>query len=854
MRKFVALILIAILFSSGLVNSLPLSQEMNKQFTIPGCTNNPSVDSIEINYPGSGSIPADQVLQFNATVRDNLSQVLSTYPTWGANNGSIDQNGRFVPWASGPVEIWACAGDINESVTIIVLQGTTVGAELLLHSENVTADDLVELMPMRKDGRGNLAPVLVPTDNWTIPVGSSLSGASPLFWVPGGKGEQDISVNIMGYDVSRTLNVSIGVAHHLQIQTSSTTYNADQEIAMLLSLVDQKGNYWGVSGQWNSDSELPLSNDTGVEVFAYPSEVGIWQVSATYSGNETGGETWFTSVNLSISAGSLTATEISGFLVDRSGVGVDVGFLEGIVQMTTDDRFVMSPVLLDADGNPIAVSSVFWSLSADYIEGAELSTNLEYSFAPELVGNHILTLTPDGGIPARITLEVLHGAAVEVIVSNRGNPDMVVPIGRNLSIDVKGIDGKNNHFPMDVDWIIPAHAGNISNGSLGVGNYEYQPGNQTPLKVHTFVVRTALGPHDVPVRVILGQLDHLTIHIDSNLQQGGEVLIGIIGHDENGNPVPIANGDVILSSSAGTTTYRNGEHYLQLEKQGIQHQVTAEYAGIAPSVEFIDIEATLLAGAFGSSEVVIMGAIVLASIILLLVAILTYKKSGERVKYDDEIIAEREAEKEELHNSLTRSGSEINASNEEITDNSPSGNGKEYNSLPPVSSPPPVPQGLAVQPALMPPPPLVPQGLAVQPAPMPPPLPPFAPMPNAAPPPPVSPPLPPPLNEFSTLPQPNAFASRPPPLLLDAPLLLAPTNDNSVQQAVSSPYIQTSISAQDALALLGSSSDEEVQTEAETSTLVAPSSGPPLPAEGLPQGWTMAQWDHYGEEWLKNQS
>ena len=81
MRKFVVLILIAVLFSSGLVNSLPLSQEMNKQFTIPGCTDNPSVDSIEINYPGSGGIPADQVLQFNATVRDNLSQVLSTYPT-----------------------------------------------------------------------------------------------------------------------------------------------------------------------------------------------------------------------------------------------------------------------------------------------------------------------------------------------------------------------------------------------------------------------------------------------------------------------------------------------------------------------------------------------------------------------------------------------------------------------------------------------------------------------------------------------------------------------------------------------------------------------------------------------------
>ena len=26
--------------------------------------------------------------------------------------------------------------------------------------------------------------------------------------------------------------------------------------------------------------------------------------------------------------------------------------------------------------------------------------------------------------------------------------------------------------------------------------------------------------------------------------------------------------------------------------------------------------------------------------------------------------------------------------------------------------------------------------------------------------------------------------------------------------------------------------------------------GPPLPATGLPQGWTMEQWNYYGEQWL----
>ena len=33
---------------------------------------------------------------------------------------------------------------------------------------------------------------------------------------------------------------------------------------------------------------------------------------------------------------------------------------------------------------------------------------------------------------------------------------------------------------------------------------------------------------------------------------------------------------------------------------------------------------------------------------------------------------------------------------------------------------------------------------------------------------------------------------------------------------------------------------------------VAPpaAAGPPLPPEGLPEGWTMEQWEHYGQKYL----
>ena len=32
-----------------------------------------------------------------------------------------------------------------------------------------------------------------------------------------------------------------------------------------------------------------------------------------------------------------------------------------------------------------------------------------------------------------------------------------------------------------------------------------------------------------------------------------------------------------------------------------------------------------------------------------------------------------------------------------------------------------------------------------------------------------------------------------------------------------------------------------------------PPEAPPLPAEGLPDGWTMDQWKWYGAEWLSKQ-
>ena len=42
--------------------------------------------------------------------------------------------------------------------------------------------------------------------------------------------------------------------------------------------------------------------------------------------------------------------------------------------------------------------------------------------------------------------------------------------------------------------------------------------------------------------------------------------------------------------------------------------------------------------------------------------------------------------------------------------------------------------------------------------------------------------------------------------------------------------------------------DQSIQGLGETQ------SGPPIPESGLPEGWTMEQWGHYGQQWLESQS
>ena len=57
----------------------------------------------------------------------------------------------------------------------------------------------------------------------------------------------------------------------------------------------------------------------------------------------------------------------------------------------------------------------------------------------------------------------------------------------------------------------------------------------------------------------------------------------------------------------------------------------------------------------------------------------------------------------------------------------------------------------------------------------------------------------------------------------------------------------------DALAALGAFSEPAVQQPVQPAVVQPQPTGPALPASGLPEGWTMEQWQHYGEQYLAAQ-
>ena len=53
---------------------------------------------------------------------------------------------------------------------------------------------------------------------------------------------------------------------------------------------------------------------------------------------------------------------------------------------------------------------------------------------------------------------------------------------------------------------------------------------------------------------------------------------------------------------------------------------------------------------------------------------------------------------------------------------------------------------------------------------------------------------------------------------------------------------------------LGLEFEKNLEVEVKEVEIAENAIGPPIPKEGIPKGWTIEQWNHYGQQWLDNLS
>lgn len=587
------------------------------------CGSEMGVESLEIQSSGSGSVPADKSLQMIAIARNSDGDQMAATISWYANNGSIDWDGKFSPWSKGEITITACSGNAWANKSISVLQGDNVGVQLLVSAQNLTADEEITLDPRRLDSKGNSAPAFVPSSNWTIPEGSQVKEGLQTTWIPNSNGSHSLKMNAYGFESEVQINVSHGQAVSLQIH-GAIEINVDDSSEYTLNACDLKLNCWNVSASWSSD--LLASDAAGHSVEIYPSSIGAHYLNGSFNGLST-------SVSIEVKPGEAVGTTV----VFSSEFSEQQEVSSSVIQLQAGVEWQMQVILSDAVGTTWQADNVEWRLnqSEGIAEIVEHGSN--YIFLQNNTGIWELTISPEGGVPSRYTVEVEPGPAVSWQVSPSSVSTMRVASGDAIDLLVVASDVGGNFFTTDVEWNFESGIGSIENGSSGTGSYIFTPSKSAILGTIPIAFNTSYGVQFISIELVAGPAAQIQIVFkdESEGSQGQSLDFEIIAQDNNGNPVDFEFSEAVVSCTCGEVTSLDaGEYRVELEFKGTRHSLSVRQEGLPVSVVYVDVSATMFEGMLGNNKQVISIAIFALGGVLLFIALTIFKRS-KKVEGDE---------------------------------------------------------------------------------------------------------------------------------------------------------------------------------------------------------------------------
>ena len=619
--------ILAILLISSLSVHDNLSDISSSSTSARSCAGSTAVQSIEILPPGPVILSADEVQDFSFSLKDSSGNIISAGYEMGSNGGTTVQLGseqfRFSPSGLGSASVWVCSGNVNKTVSITVVIGTVVGLELTASDIQVTADESIDLILERVDQQGYRQAIVVPTSNWTLPEGSVLEmlQGDGFRWTPNKNGNQTLIVSDGEFSAELVVNVSHGSARRLAISSSTPLdeITADDEIILNAMWEDIRGNRWSANSTWEIENTvIGLNSSTGESVLFDASNQGLTTISAEAKDPITPSIIRSASISFVVHPGRLILLEIAGHSLT---IPVDV-------------PFDLNPQGFDADGNPVDLTGLEWSIIEGPSPNSSINQETNY-FTPSMPGQHRIVATLGSRVTSA-TIEVEQGTPSSIEVRSDGDLALSVETGSGLNLTVNGFDLAGSSFPFDVNWTVPEGFGIVETSSVGTGNFVYFAEGVGTVQL---IASAGEVSWEILVSVLPGPPHSLEFDIRGELKQGESVEIEVRAYDIADNKVTIAVCAVEFETAAGVMECVDGRWILDLREEGeVPLQGTYDEAY---GLDYISIEPTLMDGLFGSDA----GAAIFGGVIVLMMILGVLLAADRKTK---EIIKERKLEDQEI--------------------------------------------------------------------------------------------------------------------------------------------------------------------------------------------------------------
>ncbi|MED5272004.1 MAG: hypothetical protein VX613_03855 [Candidatus Thermoplasmatota archaeon] len=583
------------------------------------CVDAPNVVSIEFQQ-STVILPSHETLLIQATLKDSSGAVVGIDPDWSSDHGSITpiiglQQARFTPGILSQTTIWACAGSVNQSITVNVIQGNVENLIIQASKENFSADESTIITLQGEDIRGNIFSLYPQKQNWTYPEGSILSISNEITWSPKHMGWHNISVQESGIEAYLSFNISHGAPIRLSIIGDEMLITSDESVELQSVLVDAGGNQWPVISNWstgNSEASEWLT-DLGDRAIFDGWTVGSWKIFSEYTYQNTG-QFFASQYDILVSPG-----ELNQILLDGHGM-----------TFTVDEVFDLNPRAIDSAGNLIQNIQMTWTINGQVSTGT-LEEN-EYVFSTETIGLYEIQVISEGG-SASITFDFIHGEAIRLVLTETGSNQLTVKSGEMIELLTEGEDQYGNRFALNVNWSLTNGTGEMNPSSRGIGYYDFKPGDASGFVMMEY---SGLGLSElIVIEIKPGDVKKLRIEYEGELKQGNTVRLLISAVDDSGNIVSFCDANsAIVTSEIGSVIRENNQLYLKFKGSG-STTIDVGCYGFKETF-YLQVEDTILWGIFEDTQtVIIYSSLLLMLIITILLVIMIQRSRREYEEYEE---------------------------------------------------------------------------------------------------------------------------------------------------------------------------------------------------------------------------